>query len=154
MKRLFKKKYIVSFIIALALMGGTQAYAATALNTNILALIKDGFRSITVYFVQTTDQEVVKIETDGTNDMKQYIDTASKQTVSDIETHKNREVARADKEIDTYTNELKKQLDIVINDEKNKTKQQITDKINNDVTRIKSDLDRDMEKYIKELLKK
>lgn len=154
MKRFFKKKFVVSLLVALTLMGSTQAYAATALNTNIIALIKDGFTSITAYFMQSTEQEVAKIETDSSNDIKQYIDTASKQTISDIETHKNNEVARADKEIDTYTGELKKQLDTVVNDEETKTKQQITDKINSNVASIKSDLDKDMEKYIKELLKK
>ena len=154
MKRLLKKKAIVSLLIAITLFGSTQAYAATALNTNIISLIKDGFRSITAYFMQITDQEAAIIETDSSDDLEQYIDAAAKQTISDIETHKNTEVARADNEIDTYTDELKKQLDTVVTDENNKTKQQITDKINSDVRNIKSELDKDMEKYIKDLLKK
>lgn len=154
MKKLFKKKFIMSLLVALILMGSTQVYAATVLNTNIISLIRDGFNSITAYFMQSTDQEISKIDTDSSGDIKQYIDTTSQQTISDIEAHKNNEVTRADKEIDTYTAELKKQLDAVVNDEKNKTKQQITEKINSNIASIKSDLDKDMEKYIKELLKK
>jgi uncharacterized protein YicC (UPF0701 family) len=154
MKRLLKKKAIVSVLIAITLLGSTQAYAATALNTNIISLIKDGFRSITAYFMQITDQEAAIIEANSTQDLEQYIDTAAKQTINDIETYKNSEIARADKEIDTYTDDLKKQLDTVVTDEKNKTKQQITDKIDSDVKNIKSELDKDMEKYIKDLLKK
>ncbi len=154
MKRLHKNKFFVSLLVVLALMGSTQAYAATALNTNIINLIRDGFSSITAYFMLSTDQEVTKIEADSSNDLKQYIDASSKQTVSDIEAHKNKEVARAEKEIDAYTSDLKKQFDTVVNDENNKAKQQITEKINNNVARIKSDLDKDMEKYIKDLLKK
>lgn len=46
-------------------MGSTQTYAATALNTNIISLIKDGFSTITAYFLQTSDQEVSKIEIDN-----------------------------------------------------------------------------------------
>ena len=154
MKRLFKKKLFISFAISLLLMGSSQAYAATVLNTNILNLIKEGYSSITAYFMQTTEQEVIKIESDNSNDIKQYIDTTSKQTIRDIETYMNSEVTRADKEIDTYTNELKKQLDTIVNEEESKTKQQITQKINSNVESIKSDLNKDMEKYIKELIKK
>ncbi len=154
MKKIFKKKIFMSLLVALTLLGSTQAYAAIALNTNIISLIKDGFSSISSYFMQSTDQEVNKIETESTNDIKQYIDNTSKQIISDIETYKNSEIARAEKEIDTYTGDLKNQLDTVVNDEKNKTKQQITDKINRDVVSIKSDLNKDIEKYIKELLKK
>lgn len=153
MKILRNKKIIISFLLISFLLGSTQVYAATALNSNILNLVKSGFNSIKEYFLQSSDQETNKIGTDSSNDIKQYIDNSSNQVISDLESYKNSEVLRADKEIDSHVSEIKKQLDAVVNDEKNKTKQQITDEINKNVDDIKDNLDKDMEKYIKDLLK-
>jgi len=154
MKKLFKKRATLCLLIIILLTGSTQVYAATALDTNIVSLIKVGCNSIKDYFLQTTDEEVSKIETDNSNDIKQYIDNSSKKVINDLKLHKNSEIDRANKEIDSHVNDIKKQFDTVINDEKSKSKQLITEKINNSVEDIKENLNKDMEKYIKEILKK
>lgn len=151
--KLLNKKIILSLISICFLMTSVNVYAAT-LNTNILELIKAGYASIQTYFTQSADNELSNVQKEKESDIQQYINSSSDKSISNIQQHMNNELARADSEVNTHVNEIKKQLDSAMANEEDNVKKQITNEVNQNIDDIKATLDKDLEKIIKDKLKK
>lgn len=152
MKNLFKKKYILLTLTALFIMGSTTVFAAGK-HKNIFDIIRNAFSAKTETVIDDTGREMDQIGSDSSADIKNYINDSYAQAIADIEAYKNSEIARGKKEIDDYVNEFKKQFSSVVADEKSKLQQKITEKVDNEIARIENDLDKDTEKYIKDVFK-
>ena len=146
------KKVAVSLAIILFL-GTGQAYAAS-LNTNIIGLIRSSFISIKEYYIGKTNEQLGTInENEYKNDIKKFVDDKSTEVISDLETYKNGEVNRAKNEIDVYASELKQEVGTIANEEGQKIKTEIKAKADEKIRNVKTELDKELEKQIKDKLK-
>jgi uncharacterized membrane-anchored protein YjiN (DUF445 family) len=150
LKKHINKKLIISLLVATLLIGGGKAFASSGIFNDLINLIRDRFTTATDYFIQDTDQKNSQFLTEKTKDLKEHIDSTSSQTITDIEAHKNSEIARAEDEVEAYVNEFKNQMDDFVGEEKSKLQQKISEKIDKDVEKFKKDLKKDMDKYLKD----
>jgi uncharacterized protein YicC (UPF0701 family) len=148
-----KKKFIVPLITVCFIFTGINVYAA-ALNTNILEIIKNGYAMVQSYFIQSTDNEFNNIQDESEADIQQYINSATDKSISNIQQHMNNEIQRANSEVNAHIDDMKNELETVMASEENNTKKQITNEVNKNIEEVKSTLDKDLEKILKEQLKK
>lgn len=140
----------MSLFVAILVIGATEAFASSNIFSDLINLIRDRFTTATEYYIDNTDQETSQIGREIFNDFKEHIDKTSSQTITDIEAHKNSEIARAENEVETYVNQFINQMDDIVGEEKSKLQQKISEKIDKDVEKFKKDLNKDMEKYLKD----
>lgn len=153
MKDFFRKKYIVLILATILIMGSTKAFASGGLFNNIVDIVRNIFAIRTETVMEDTEQDLIKIGEEKTNDIKDYINNSYAQVIAEINAYKNTELARGKMEIDDYLGEFNNQMEAVVTEEKSKLQQKISEKIDKNINKIKKDLDKEIEKYIKDLTK-
>lgn len=149
------KKKIITFLIIMALLiGGTQAYAATALNSNIISLIQSGFDSIKSYYTGSATKDMTTTQSQLTGQVDKYVNDRTNQAFTDLNTHKTTEEARASQELNSYLDSMKQQADSAINDQEQQTKTAITNQINQSISSIEDTMNQEFAAQIQSKLKK
>lgn len=148
-----KKKLISVTLSVVLLLGSMQVFAATALDTNIINLIRNSFNSIRSYYQTAVNGESDSLKLKYLDNVSSIINDIFDTSAKDIENHKNNELKRADQELQAYVNEKKGQVDSIAKDEVKKSKDEITNNVNSNITDIKAAIDKEFEKQIKTKLK-
>lgn len=149
-----KKKILMAMIVVTLLLGGVQVYAATFLDSNIISLITDGVNSIKSFYTTTANTETEKLNKQYKEKIGQYVNDKTNQVIKDIETHKTSEINRANQELNTYFNNMKNETDTVVNGQVKQAKDSITTTVNAGIQNSKAEMLKELEKQIKEKLKK
>jgi hypothetical protein len=149
-----KKKLLAGTISAVLLFGSIQAYAVTTHDTNIFNLITDGIGTIRDYYIAAADKDADSLEKQYTNKISQLVKDKTSKVIKEIETHKNNEVGRANQELDAYFKTLEKDVDTAADEQVKQTKSSITGKVNKNIEDIKTLMNIELEKNIKNILKK
>lgn len=136
------------------LIGGTQAYAATALNSNIISLIQSGFDSIKSYYTGSATKDMTTTQSQLTGQVDKYVNDRTNQAFTDLNTHKTTEEARASQELNSYLDSMKQQADSAINDQEQQTKTAITNQINQSISSIEDTMNQEFAAQIQSKLKK
>ena len=146
-----KKKFLILVIAISTLIGGTQVYAATVLGTNITGLISSGIISIRNYFLGTTvPNEINNLNSKYTNSVDDYAKQKANEALTDLQNHTNKEMTRANNELNTYLNDIKSEINTEYNSEIAKSKEAITSSVNQNINNIKVNLSKELEKQIQE----
>lgn len=149
------KKKIISFLFIMTLLlGGTQAYAATALNSNIISLIQSGFDSIKSYYSGAAAKDMTATQAQLTGQISSYVTDRTNKTFANLNAHKTSEEARASQELNNYLSTLKQQADSAINDQEQQTKTVITDQVNKSISSIEDTMNQEFAAQIQSKLKK
>lgn len=148
-----KKKLISITLSVVLLLGSVQVFAATALDTNIINLIRNSFKSIRSYYQTAVNGESDNLKSKYLDNISSIVNDIFDTSAKDIENHKNNELKRADQELQAYVNEKKGQVDAIAKDEVKKSKDEISNNVNSNITDIKAAIDKEFEKQIKTKLK-
>jgi phenylalanyl-tRNA synthetase alpha subunit len=153
-KSALKRKTAVVLISLFLLVGGTQVYAATVLDSNLIQLIKDGVSSMRGYFVQDAQKAVTQdLRADYQKKINDYVKDKTSSVISDIQNHRNSEVSRANQELNAYFEQMKKQVDDAAKGEVDTAKNAITAEVNKDIISDESAMNSDLLNSIKEQFK-
>lgn len=149
------KKKIITFLLIMGLLiGGTQTYASTVLNSNIISLIQSGFDSIKNYYTSSATKDMSATQTQLTNQVDKYVSDRTSQAFTDLNTHKTTEEARASQELNGYLNSMKQQADSAINDQEQQAKTAITAQVNQSISSIEDTMNQEFAAQIQSKLKK
>jgi hypothetical protein len=149
------KKKVVTFLLIMALIvGGTQTYASTVLNSNVIGLIQTGFDSIKSYYIGSTTKDMATTQTQMTTQVDKYVTDRTNQSFTNLNTHKTSEETRASQELNTYLDSLKKQVDSAVTDQEQQAKTVITSEVNKNIASIEDALNQELASQIQSKLKK
>lgn len=149
------KKKIITFLLIMGLLiGGTQTYASTVLNTNIISLIQSGFDSIKSYYTGSTAKDLTATQTQLSSQLDKYVNDKTNQAFTDLNTHKATEEARASQELNSYLSSMKQEADRVINDQEQQAKTAITAQVDQSISSIEDTMNQELAAQIQSKLKK
>lgn len=149
-----KKKLITFLLIMGLLIGGTQTYAATVLNSNVINLIQSGFDSVKSYYTGSAAKDMTTTQTQLTNQVDKYVNDRTNQAFTDLNTHKTAEETRANQELNSYLNSMKQEADTAINDQSQQAKTAITNQVNQSISSIEDAMNQEFAAQIQSKLKK
>jgi hypothetical protein len=151
-KKTIKKR--VTFSIAfLLLLGSTQAYAALALDTNIIDLIKNGINMVTASQVASANTQSTAIEADYKTKLQESVTATKNNTANDLTQFTETELTRARQELSAYLDEKKLQMNNVVAPQVELSKQDITKNVNAIIDAIKQRLDIEFQAQLNQVWK-
>jgi hypothetical protein len=144
------KRVLIFFIGFLLLLGSTQAYAATVLDTNIVDLIKSGIKAVADSQVVHANTQSNAIEADYKTKLQVSVTKAQDDAANELSQFTESELTRARQELLAYLDEKKQQMNNVVTPQVELSKQDITQNINAIINAIKQNLDLEFQKQLKE----
>ena len=157
MKKLLRNKFVIAFAIISLFVGSIQVYATTGLDPYALTLIK-----VILDIKQNEIDDTINARTrefveGNRNQLEDYIGTATDKVINNVKNFTNEEVARADQELNAYTNDLIRQLDGVMLIEEERLRGVVTRRVNEYMDMLKQELLRELnfelEKHMLEQIK-
>lgn len=138
MKKSRSKTLIMFSLVIVLMLGSGQVYASTALDTNILNLIRQIFNENINAFDQTIYEETQKLADQKKDRFDSYIDVSTNKVIGNIENHIDLEINRANDELDSYIEELMRQMDGIMEDEENRLKELVTNHVDESIQVMKN----------------
>jgi hypothetical protein len=135
------------------LLGSTQAYAALALDTNIIDLIKNGINMVTASQVASANTQSTAIEADYKTKLQESVTATKNNTANDLAQFTDTELTRARQELNAYLDEKKQQMNNVVAPQVELSKQDITKNVNAIIDAIKQRLDQEFQRQLTEVWK-
>lgn len=136
------------------LFGGANVYASTALNTNILDLIRTGIATIGTLFAGEAQKNVETTGQGQKQNISTYVDKKTDDVIKELDNTKSNEVSRGQAELQNYYNELTKATDEAAAMETAKAKDKIKKDVDAQVAKAKEEMMKELEKRIKENVNK
>lgn len=152
--KFFKNKKVIAGVLGTAIMfSGATVYATTALDTNVLNLIRMTVGHVGGLFTSEAQKEVKNFADAKKNEMNQYIDVRTNQAIDELQSTKTSEVSRAKGELTLYYNDVKNETDRAFTTETNKVKAEIKNATDHEIANGKVMIDGEVEKALEEKLK-
>jgi hypothetical protein len=151
--KFLKTKVATVILTASLVLTGANVYAVSALDTNILNLIKDGVGSVSLYFTKEAKNEVENTAKEKKAELTTFIDKRSDQVITDLAKVKVEETERAKGELEAYYNELVDQTNAIFDSETSRASNNIKDTVSTEIEKAKANLEKELESEIEKKLK-
>jgi N-methylhydantoinase B/oxoprolinase/acetone carboxylase alpha subunit len=143
-----KKKLLVTLFSLSLLVGGTQVFAASVLNTNIIDLIKSH-----IFKYGNDSANDLESKLGSTDTVKKSVSAMVKQKESEsqkrIDAYKEQELNNANTEINQFIKQIETEMDAQVTAEEEKAKSAIKAKKDKKVKEIQDEMLAEIEKELK-----